>query len=73
MEIEMKACTLGPKHAWKFVRNAQKTTITHGPSGSRGVFKIVAVYKCACGETRNGPMNHNAPGNDLRDFEQKLA
>ncbi len=55
------------KHKWVFLRNAGQSKMTFGPNGSRGSFKVVALYECACGAKRTGGMNHNAPGNDLRD------
>jgi len=71
MPAKQKPCTLptakNGKHTWQFLKNASKSTITHGPGGSHGRFRLVGVYSCACGASRVGQANHNAPGNDLRD------
>lgn len=50
------------KHKWRFLRN--KTIVTTNGRGASA--SIRGLYHCSCGEAKLGPMDHNAPGNDLR-------
>lgn len=59
-----KPCTNGPRHSWTWVKNFNRTRITHTARGSSAQISLKGLYRCACGETRIGQPNHNAP--DLR-------
>lgn len=51
----MKACTLGKRHKWAFIKNV--ITTTHGirtaSISSRG------LYRCACGARKHGEPDIN--------------
>lgn len=67
------ACTVGAKHTWKFVRNGAQAKSTSGMDGHSMIISVRGLYKCACGATRIGQPNRNAPGNDVRDHVQTGA
>lgn len=46
----MKACTIGNRHKWSFVKNAIHTT--YG-AGTAHISKV-GIYKCECGERKRG-------------------
>lgn len=58
-----KPCTLAPKHKWTFDRNV--TQGTFGPGTL--TMSVRGLYRCACGATRIGAANQNAPGADIRE------
>lgn len=62
----IKACTLGPKHGWAFVRNVQVGSVTVGRQGSVGRFSLKGLYRCECGAVKHGAYNPN--GADLRQL-----
>lgn len=66
---KLKPCTLptakNGKHTWSFVKNTKTGSMHFGPRGSSASFRVVGVYRCACGEVRIGTVNVNAPGASL--------
>ena len=60
-------CTLGVKHKWVFVKNGQVTKTSSSMGGGCSVqISLRGLYKCACGQSRIGQANYNAPNADLR-------
>lgn len=51
-----RQCTNGPRHSWQWVKNVTVTrgTLSHVQISAKG------LYRCACGERKYGPHNHNA-------------
>lgn len=64
-----KPCTLptakAEKHAWAFDRNVKIGSMTVTGRGTRAHLAVRGLYRCACGETRIGKTNINAPGAGL--------
>ncbi len=50
----MKACTIGARHQWDFVKNIYRKKIRQTASGIEVDLRIVGLYRCMCGETRHG-------------------
>ena len=55
-------CTLAPQHKWVFQRNVVSSK---GVGGGVTKLSLRGKYRCACGETRIGAVNQNAPNADL--------
>lgn len=50
----MKACTIGARHQWDFVKNINRKKIRQTASGIEVDLRIVGLYRCLCGETKYG-------------------
>lgn len=46
----MRKCKLGSRHKWVFQHNVQITRI----NGNRGSVSLRGLYKCQCGEQKQG-------------------
>ncbi len=62
MKTTTKPCTNGPRHTWTWAKNT--TTARIGANTAR--FSLRGLYRCACGQQKAGPANHNGP--DLREL-----
>jgi hypothetical protein len=54
----MKACTLGKRHSWTFVRNV----VTSHLKGRVGRITKVGLYSCKCGAAKYGTPGLSAEG-----------
>jgi len=61
--------TVKGKHKWAFVKNGTLTRASFGAGGSSMRITLKGFYKCACGASRVGQPNHNAPGATLLAHE----
>lgn len=50
----MKACTIGARHQWDFVKNVHRKNISQTASGIEVDLRLVGLYRCLCGEAKYG-------------------
>lgn len=53
-----KPCSIGPRHAWMWVKNVTNSQI----GGRSASFTLRGLYRCACGAKKIGAPNHDGPG-----------
>ncbi len=68
---KINTCTIGPKHQWLWIKNITNKKVTYSARGTAVQLSLRGLYKCACGELKEGQQNHNGP--DLRELEGGAA
>lgn len=63
--------TASGRHIWFFVRNGTVRKSVGGFGSGSVQLSLKGLYRCACGETKQGPYNPNAAGADIRDHMAK--